>query len=416
MSLHFISGRPGAGKSLYGLRLILDELLHGVRPVVTNLPVNKARLNEYIQETWPEKTVDVLNRVEVMTDEQTKAFYLCRPGNAVREIPDVKGHHKTDTPLVFETDGEGRIKGGGVLFVLDEVHLFFNARRWMETGRAVTFYLSQHRKLGDDVLAISQHVDKVDKQFRLDGQDFTFIRNLGKEKAWFFRLPGGFFTRSTYMEPHQGPGNKPMVTASFTLDAKGLASCYDTTAGVGVMGREADRNERKTGWSLAWGLIPLALVVFLIFKAPGWIKGAMGAVVKGGDKAIQAAHGAAMGTNAAVTNAAARTERKAEGARAVATVEPLPGVLAVAGEETVSAFWNGRVLVGGKWLVPDRVFEEGCLAGGRWFEWKPRTVATNEAHNTSTTERAQSAPVIDVTRPTQYKVDWLRPGHPADRF
>ena len=39
MSIHFISGKPGGGKGLYCMKLILDELVKGRRPVVTNLPI-----------------------------------------------------------------------------------------------------------------------------------------------------------------------------------------------------------------------------------------------------------------------------------------------------------------------------------------------------------------------------------------
>ena len=53
MSIHFISGKPGGGKTLYSVRLILDELVNGSRPIVTNVSLNLGRLNEYLQRAHP---------------------------------------------------------------------------------------------------------------------------------------------------------------------------------------------------------------------------------------------------------------------------------------------------------------------------------------------------------------------------
>ena len=84
MSVHFISGKPGGGKSLYAVRLVVDELVHGSRVVITNLPLELGRLNEFLQERFPGKTVDIFQRIVLLEDGDvahgTQRFWTVRPG------------------------------------------------------------------------------------------------------------------------------------------------------------------------------------------------------------------------------------------------------------------------------------------------------------------------------------------------
>jgi len=264
MSIHFISGKPGGGKTLYSTRLIIDELVRSDRCVITNVPLLLPRLNEYIQERHPKayqdrfvsKGIHISDRVILLQEDDLSTFFTWRP-NGVR-LPSVtnaewKAGKKPDYSAVNDA---------GVLYVLDEVHVAFNARAWADTGHEVLYYLSQHRKLGDDVICITQAVSNVDKQFRSVAQDYTYIKNLSKQKIGLFRLPA-LFTRNTYGQPATDT-SKPMETGSFTMDVSGIASCYDTARGVGIHGRAgADTNERKKGVHWLW--FAGGLILFLWF-------------------------------------------------------------------------------------------------------------------------------------------------------
>ena len=155
----------------------------------------------------------------------------------------------------------------GVFFVLDEVHIAFNSRAWAETGAEVLYYLSQHRKLGDDVICVTQSVANVDKQFRSVAQDFTYIRNLGKEMHGKFRLPARF-VRKTYSQPPTGStAVEPMDIGFFSLDINGIARCYDTAKGVGIHGRSgADTRQRPKGIHWAWFIVGLPMLLFLFIR------------------------------------------------------------------------------------------------------------------------------------------------------
>jgi len=255
MSIHFISGKPGGGKTLYSVRLIVDEILHGHRTIITNVPIKLGHLNEYLQKEFDHG--GGAERVWQLDDEQTKLFWTFRPGGV--RIP----YLKKEEWQAGKTPDYKDVKDEGVMYVIDEVHNFFGARQWAETGRDVLFYLSQHRKLGDTVICITQAIGNVDKQFRSVTQDFTFVRNLSKERYGLFRLPACFI-RKTFSSPPTDT-SQPMESGTFTLDVSGLARCYDSAAGVGIHGRLADTKEQKKGmhWSVALGA--LAAIVLILF-------------------------------------------------------------------------------------------------------------------------------------------------------
>lgn len=279
MSIHFISGKPGGGKSLYSVRLIVDELIKGNRPVVTNVPLKLGRLNEFLQTKYPSAfetgsfsirgigdgadplqvvSRHVSDRVTLIDEDEMARFFTFR-GNGVRLSSVNNSEWKSGKRPDYSA-----VKDSGVFYVLDEVHIAFNSRAWADTGHEVLYYLSQHRKLGDDVVCITQAISNVDKQFRSVAQDFTYIKNLGKQKMGMFRLPS-VFTRSTYAQPATDT-SKAMESGSFTLDVSGLASCYDTAKGVGIHGRAgADTNSRKKGLHWLWFAVGFPVALWALF-------------------------------------------------------------------------------------------------------------------------------------------------------
>lgn len=244
---------------MYSVKLIVDELLHGSRTIITNVPLRLGNLNAYLQEQHPSRSVDLFKRVILIDDEQMGVFFTIRP-------PGSKGPHlltKQEWTEGKQPDYSG-VTDSGVMYVIDEVHIKFNARAWMTTGQDVIYYLSQHRKLGDDVVWITQAIGNVDKQFRSVTQDFTYIRNLSKERMSHFRLPS-IFTRQTYTTPPTD-NSTPMETGTFRMNVSGLASLYDTAKGVGIHGRSgADTEEKKKGMPWWVGVVAVALVVTLAF-------------------------------------------------------------------------------------------------------------------------------------------------------
>lgn len=253
---------------MYAMKLVVEELVYGSRVVVTNLAINLPGLNEYIQKTYPHlfnpwlgpKVFSLHDRLRVLTDEETGVFWTIRGYYDAKITRCSKGEWQIGMKPSY-----AGVRDGGVFYAIDEVHNFFNARAWMETGRDVLHYLSQHRKLGDTVLAITQAVENVDKQFRSVTQDYTYLRNLKKEKMGLFKMPS-VFVRKTYGAPAT-PQSTPMETGTFMMDCTGIGQCYDTAQGVGIHNRgNADREENRKGipwWVFVIGLPVVAMAIFI---------------------------------------------------------------------------------------------------------------------------------------------------------
>lgn len=310
MSIHIILGKPGSGKSLYATSRLIDELANGKRNVVTNLPIRPDRLNQYLQDKYPDRDCRMIQRLRMLTDDEMRQFWLYRGPDAEAgtsypsDLPEFSawttpfdGSDSQDYVTAYRRHVEreqeayedakaelakrreqfikylGDLSGGlGVAYFLDEAHIAFNARDWASLGRGAIHYLSQHRKLNDIVWPITQSPGNLDKQFRSVAEDFTVLRNEYMAKYGPFRGRGRFVRRIYLSEP---TGNaEPFDKGTFTLDKEGIASCYDTAKGIGVHGTTADIGKRAKGISIWWafagafGIAALVgLVPFLLGKA-----------------------------------------------------------------------------------------------------------------------------------------------------
>lgn len=273
MAVTFIFGKPGGGKSYYAMRLLADELRHTQRAIVTNLPVDLGALNEYMQREHPNIDARVIQRVRIVEEEQVREWWRYRrhPDGLDLDLP--APDHQGRTPFNDSLP---------TFYILDEVHIQFNARQWQNTGPGALFYLSQHRKLGDDVVLISQTPGQVDKQLRNLTQDWLAIRNLGKERfsSWI-RLPSRIVWRQFPVQPTTGM-EMAQASGMFAIDPHGLGACYSTAAGVGIAARSAaDTNNRPRGlpfWSL---VIPALLLIAGLTQLPRLMRGTASAILPG---------------------------------------------------------------------------------------------------------------------------------------
>jgi len=309
MSIHFISGKPGGGKSMYAVKLLVAELRTTKRDVVTNLPLKLPDLAEYLEREFG-STFDMHERLELLTESDIGEFWLHR-GRGRRLVERVERELRGRKLNVV--DYAPAADWGGVFYAIDEIHIAFNARKWQETGEDCIYYLSQHRKLGDDVICITQHVNNVDKQFRTMAQDYTYLRNMSKEKVGIFRsFP--LFQRSTYLQPATGgPQERAQETAMMRIDVKGLGQVYDTAAGVGIHGRLADTQAPRKGFSLVWLFAALALGGVVLGCMPGLVGKAARSVMRvapsGKSVATNVVRAATVATNV-TTGAAGATAGK----------------------------------------------------------------------------------------------------------
>jgi len=333
MSVHGVSGKPGGGKSLYGMKLLIEELVYGTRVVVTNLAVELGQLNEYLQREFPNKSINLFERLRVLDDDQVAAFWTFRAVGFGVPTQLNKGQWESGLRPDYS-----QVSDGGVLYIIDEVHNYFNARYCMLVCRDVLFYLSQHRKMGDDVVLISQPTKIAEAAFMRMCETFYHCRNLSK---WKLPIAFGIFRSPALLlvnEYKEASASKPAVsTRTYPIDRKGIGSIYKTAAGVGFVGGEADTQAKPRGLP-SWLFVLSVVVIILgtwklvqigINKTVGndmlKVKGQKGPFYPSGPKAV--------------TNSAA------------VTIEPLPVTIAKQAAASIpkpveDVYCSGRVKLG----------------------------------------------------------------------
>lgn len=251
--IEFFIGKTGGGKSYLALREIAQFLAnHPDGYVVTNLSIQIGKLNALLKRRHPAIEPDVVGRVRLLTDLETRQFYLHRErGNDLAPVS-----KEDERELRFPDFNGAARRSCQVLYVVDEAHIFFDAREWANVGLTLNFFASQHRKFRCDVIFITQFLDQVEKRLRNHSTQFRECQNWGMRRLAWWKLPSVFRVRLTY----KAPPCPPEHTETHRIDPE-LAECYDTTAGVGVVGGFKPDEKRRKG--LPFWTLPAAVAVGL---------------------------------------------------------------------------------------------------------------------------------------------------------
>jgi hypothetical protein len=261
MSVFYICGKPGGGKTYIGVKQICEELADpkSNRFIVTNIALKMPELAEWCHKHCRHE-VNLAERVRILDDVETGEFWLYEPGREFQGRREIKMRRRTMDVPDFEDRAER-----GCLYVIDEVHVYFGARDWQATGGDATFFLSQHRKLNCDVVMITQHPEQTDKALRRLAQEYMSVRNLLREPILGFNLGtlfGAFRYVRTLNSP-QSPNPAAFESGFVSLNPEEIGKLYDTTAGVGIAGRVAPPSSPKRGRHVAWLLLPIGIVACL---------------------------------------------------------------------------------------------------------------------------------------------------------
>lgn len=193
--IELYSGTPGSGKSLHAAYEIITNLRLG-RNVIANFPINAASpvfkkrpKGGYFYIDNREMSVELLKR--------------------------------------FARDKHTPFKEHQTLLIIDECGALFNPRAWKDADRmGWLLFFSQHRKLGYDVLLISQADIMLDKQIRSQIEvehRHRAVKNY-KTFGWLLSLVcGGLFMDVEYWYPCR----LKIGTGFFRYQAK-KAAIYDT--------------------------------------------------------------------------------------------------------------------------------------------------------------------------------------------
>lgn len=271
-----VIGKKGGGKTYYALlKYIMRELVYGVRPVCTTVALDLPELSAYLADKYPHRNIDVNKRVRLLTRDEGRRFWLHRgPGVDLVDVSDAVYDNGGNPDYTSVADK------GGVVYVLDEVHVDFDARNWAKIGRGLTYYNSQERKLIDDQVFITQHLALVDKRVKDFSQEFVVCRNYRYEKFLTFLSKGSHMEAKHFSSvPNLNAVIEPLPDEkhTFRIDPA-LARCYDTTQGIGFKGvgkPDTQNKSRRLPWWSIFALVPAVSygLLFLVNRAEDVVKG-----------------------------------------------------------------------------------------------------------------------------------------------
>jgi len=163
MALIMVTGPLGAGKSFYGIRKAAEAIESG-KFVVTNFAMT---------EGWTER---VANR-------NAFRWLLGRRRRRLAERWARNYYRVHDLSELIRVRARGRDEGRMVV-VIDEAHVFMNARTWRDEERMkLVEWASASRKLGADVYLITQDLQSLDRQVRDRLTYHVTLRNLKQFKV-----------------------------------------------------------------------------------------------------------------------------------------------------------------------------------------------------------------------------------------
>lgn len=270
-------GAKGGGKSYGALEMIKDELRLTDRLIMTNLPINFGRLQRWVDSQGWSKVVDVAMRIVRLTDQQVTEWFLWHRGGRIAKFQTVARAGEG----TLEADYSERAGDGGIFFVIDEAHIPFPSDKWAAVARQCSFYATQERKLLDDTVFCTQCPDQLAKPLRQLMQEWVESRNMNKEPILGLRFPRRFRWRATLRQP-DGREQTAISHRIVKMDVE-LAGCYDTLAGVGIVGR-GDPNQERGARGIRWQIgLMLACMAILCVILGVWFGGRWGflAVQKG---------------------------------------------------------------------------------------------------------------------------------------
>jgi hypothetical protein len=145
-----------------------------------------------------------------------------------RRIVFTQQYHYLDNSKIDQFDkyiakGNGDVAN---LVVIDEAHLYFNARDWAKRGRELLEFLTQTRKYDIHIILITQHENNLDKQFNRMVQFVWRFKDLKKYRIFGIQYPFDHIVRVCT------DGTDARTVLSRKIHSKDLLvfNCYESKA------------------------------------------------------------------------------------------------------------------------------------------------------------------------------------------
>ncbi len=192
------SGTPGSGKSLKAAELIFNIMRYQQRLVIANFDIDRT----------------------LKAFRKTKSEYIYLDN--IKITPDKL---KAESDRWFK---DHKFKEGGILLILDECQLIFNAREWQQAGRAQWLsFFTQHRKMGINIILIAQFDRMIDRQIR-SLIEYEYIHRKCSNFGWKGKLIALFFGGNLFVQVQMWYPLKERIGAEFFRASKKYYRLYDT--------------------------------------------------------------------------------------------------------------------------------------------------------------------------------------------
>lgn len=207
-----VTGKPGAGKSYFSVSCILAEIKGKNRNIVTNIPVNRKNIREKVGKDF------YIYELQTFTDNH---LFFTQRGDYAYELEQGDSQTIDFSKYLQEHDR-------GVVYIIDEAHLYFNSRNWKFMSLATLSFFTFIRHCGDTLIYLTQKFSDVDAQLRGKTQSFNLLRNLDKERLGFLKRGKGFRIYQYMSESDIGTGQKATQDFQFPFE-KSIGECYSTS-------------------------------------------------------------------------------------------------------------------------------------------------------------------------------------------
>lgn len=193
--IEVFEGRLGGGKTYHAVKRMVKYLASG-GCVCSNISLNMENVKSYLKErySWEYQKGQYI----YLEDDHINQFYKYTPAGSV------------DCPS---------------LVIIDEAHIWLNARDWANVLREMLIFLTQSRKCFTDIIFISQSALNLDKQIMRLVQYIWRFRDLKKLKIT--ELGIGWPLNQFLVAQYDYDG-KTLLEKRFELKDKNIYQLYNT--------------------------------------------------------------------------------------------------------------------------------------------------------------------------------------------
>lgn len=256
-TLNIVIGETGSGKSMFEM-LVMEHFImqNDPRPIVTTLSIQLPEFADYLQNKYgTDAPGNLASRIVRIYKEDLAKFWR------VRGIQ-YNGDYEYGPKKVGVFGGpDWQVAMPGVIYLLDEAYVCFKAREFQKNSGEFLDYQPQARKL-DVIIAVAPASSLLDKAFRDLANQCIVLTNMYKVKVKGFTAQRKLLAR-VYKNCPPIRGEEVLEELSLTIDPKGLAKCYRSEEGIGVIGTTADKGRVAKGipW---WFIFPGAVCIGIL--------------------------------------------------------------------------------------------------------------------------------------------------------